>query len=130
MLRTKTENNSVRSGKHKTKKRIKKVSELHSVIYTTTKTMNEAKQIAKYLLVKRLVACANIFKINSVYRWAGKIKDDAEYGMILKTRKANIKKVINKIKEKHSYEVPCIISVPIANGNKQFLDWIAEETEI
>ncbi len=91
--------------------------------------MSEAKQIAKYLLAKRLVACANIFKINSVYRWAGKIKDDEEYGMIMKTRKANIKKIINEIKEKHSYEVPCIISVSIANGNKQFLDWIAEETE-
>ncbi|MDI6708783.1 MAG: divalent-cation tolerance protein CutA [Candidatus Thermoplasmatota archaeon] len=101
---------------------------MYSCVYVTTKAKKEAQAIAKYLLTKRLVACANIFQINSLYRWKGKLESANEYAMILKTRTANLDSVINEIKSKHSYEVPCLISFAINKGNKEFLDWICSET--
>ncbi|MEW6069058.1 MAG: divalent-cation tolerance protein CutA [Candidatus Thermoplasmatota archaeon] len=101
---------------------------MFSCVYVTTKKKSEAQSIAKHLITEKLVACANIFKINSIYRWKGKIENTDEYAMILKTRTENLDSVIKEIKRRHSYEVPCIISFTINKGNKEFLDWIWRST--
>jgi periplasmic divalent cation tolerance protein len=103
---------------------------MYSCVYVTTKTKKEAQVIARHLLARKLIACANIFKINSIYRWKGKIENAHEHAMILKTRTVTLDSVIKEIKRKHSYEVPCIISFTINKGNKEFLDWVWSETSI
>lgn len=103
---------------------------MYSFIYVTAKNMDEAKNIAGYLLKKKLIACANIFQIKSMYLWKGKIEKENEYAMILKTRKNLVKTIINEVRVKHSYDVPCIISFDIKDGNRGFLDWIKSETDV
>ena len=100
----------------------------HSVLYMTARDMDEAGRIVKRLVEKRLIACANMFPIRSIYRWKGNIEDSEEVGMLIKTKSSLVPKIIREVKLIHSYDVPCIISLKIDRGNKDFLRWISDET--
>lgn len=97
-------------------------------VYITTGTVQEAKTIARALVEERIAACANIFPVSSVYRWKGKVEEAGEAGMIVKTVEGKLDALEKRVKELHSYEVPCIISVGIGSGSKEYLDWISEST--
>ncbi|MFQ6051028.1 MAG: divalent-cation tolerance protein CutA [Candidatus Hydrothermarchaeota archaeon] len=97
-------------------------------MYITASSEEEAKKISEILLNERLAACANIFPIKSLYWWEGKITEDEEYGILIKTRKNLLEKIEKKVKEIHSYKVPCIISMSITSGSKDYLEWIDKET--
>jgi len=90
--------------------------------YITCKNKAEAKKIANQLLKKKLIACANIFPIDSLYKWKGKLQTDKEAVLLVKTTK-NIEKEVKKL---HSYECPCIIRINAA-ANKGFTDWLNAE---
>lgn len=94
-------------------------------IYITNPTKEEAKKIAKHLIEKKLIACANIFPINSLYKWEDKIKDENEFVLIAKTTEDNFEEVKNEVEEMHSYSTPCIVKIPVSS-NKKYLDWIKE----
>jgi periplasmic divalent cation tolerance protein len=96
-------------------------------IYVTCKNKKEAKAIAKELITKKLIACANIFPIESVYRWKSKIVDEKEVALICKTRGGYYNDVAKAIKRKHSYDVPCICKIK-ADANKTYGDWVYSET--
>lgn len=96
------------------------------IVYITFPSKKEAEKICQILINEKLVACANVFQISSIFRWRGKIKREKEFGTILKTKENFIKKIIKKVKELHSYKIPCIISFEIKKGNKDFLNWIDE----
>lgn len=99
------------------------------VILVTASSEEEARKIASYLVEKRLAACVNLFKdIESIYRWKGKISDEKEVLMLIKTRKKLYKSVEDEVKKLHSYEVPEIIALPIISGSKDYLYWIDSET--
>jgi len=91
--------------------------------------MEEASRIARALVEANLVACANLDVISSVYRWAGRIEEDTEVSMTCKTRTELVADVIKKVKEMHSYEIPCIISWKLDDGYGPYLDWMKKETE-
>jgi len=95
-------------------------------IYITNPTQKEARKIAKYLLEKRLIACANIFPVESLYWWQEKIANEKEFVLIVKTREKNFEKVRNEVKKIHSYSVPCIIKIPVSSNEKYF-DWLKTE---
>jgi periplasmic divalent cation tolerance protein len=95
-------------------------------VYITASTKKEAKKIAEVLVSEKLAACCNIFKIDSVYCWRGKIERAKEHGIFVKTKKSLIEKIIKRVKEIHSYSVPCILSFDVEKGNKDFLNWIDE----
>lgn len=97
------------------------------LIYITHASESEAKKISTHLVSNRFVACANIFPINSVYFWDGKLNSDNEYVSILKTRKENWKKVKKEIENIHTYEIPCIIKIPI-KANTKYIEWIYSMT--
>jgi periplasmic divalent cation tolerance protein len=100
-----------------------------NLIYITTGSMDEAKTIGKELVSSRLAACVNIIdNMNSMYWWDGEIQDDREVIIIAKTRESIVPKLIEKVKSIHSYECPCIVSLPISDGNEAFLQWVAKET--
>jgi len=94
-------------------------------IYVTNPNEKEAKKIALHLLKKRLVACTNIFPIQSSYWEKGKIENTKEVVLILKTRKENFEKVKNEIKKIHPYSVPCIIKFGV-EANKEYENWLKE----
>jgi periplasmic divalent cation tolerance protein len=99
------------------------------MVYVTCEDEEEAMTISKSLLDKRLVACANIFPIRSLYWWEGEMVDDSEVAIIMKTQKRHMERVISEVKSLHSYEVPCIEFLPIPDGNPDYLKWISDETE-
>lgn len=100
-----------------------------SIIYTTAKDEKEAKKLGRALIKERLVACVNLLPISSMYHWEGKVEENKEVGMLIKTRKRLVRKTIKRIKELHTYEVPCIVSFNLDKGNKEFLKWIKKETK-
>ena len=74
-------------------------------------------------------ACVNIIKdVESIYRWQGKIECSAEFLLIIKTNRKNLKKVFNLIAQIHPYEVPEIIALKIDQGNQKYLNWIDRVT--
>jgi periplasmic divalent cation tolerance protein len=92
--------------------------------------MVEAEKIGSMLVEKRLAACVNIFeKMTSIYRWEGKIHKEEETVIIAKTRTGLIDELTAKVREIHSYVVPCIVSLPVTGGNPDFLSWIEDETK-
>lgn len=100
------------------------------VIYITTGSVNEAKKIGRVLVEEKLVACSNIISpIRSIYSWQGKICDDKEVLMILKTRKNLFKQIAKRVETLHSYDVPEIIAMPIIEGSSKYLSWLNEETK-
>jgi periplasmic divalent cation tolerance protein len=101
----------------------------YTLIYITFPNKREAKKIAQILVKEKLAACCNIFPIESIYRWRGKIEREREFGIFVKTKTKLIDKIIKRVKELHSYETPCIISFPIEKGLKEYLNWIKKETK-
>ena len=101
---------------------------MFSVVYISSRDMNEAGDIAAVLVREKLVACANCWPITSVFRWEGAIEQGSEAAMICKTRTDLVPDVIKRVKELHSYEVPCITSWKIDTGSVGYLDWVGRET--
>jgi periplasmic divalent cation tolerance protein len=100
-----------------------------SVIYSTTDTLDTARTIARSLVKEKLVACVHIIpKIESIYRWQGKIEEANECVLIVKTTERNVQKTIQKIRSLHPYEVPEIIVFPPVGGLKEYIDYIEAET--
>ena len=105
-----------------------KTTEL-SLIYITCSNKDEARKIAKELLALKLIACANIVKdVESIYEYEGKVHDDDETILLLKTKSTLFEDIKNKVLELHSYDLPCIIEIPIRNSHKEFMHWIASNT--
>ena len=98
-------------------------------VYITNPTRKEAKKIAKHLLKKKLIACANIFPIDSLYWWEGKIVQEKEFVLIAKTKKENFEKVKREVENIHSYEIPCIVKIPVSS-NEKYYKWIKKEVKI
>lgn len=99
------------------------------LLYVTVGSADEATEIGKALVEERLVACVNILTpTQSIYRWQGEIQMDTECVMIAKTRDDLVDSATARIRALHSYDVPCVVALPIDGGNPAFLNWIVEET--
>ncbi len=100
------------------------------LLYTTAPSEEEAKRMAKELLEKGLIACANVSPISSLYRWKGKLTEEREAAMILKTRAERVEEVVRELRRVHPYELPCIVYFPVTGGLPEFLRWVEESTKI
>lgn len=99
------------------------------VVYVTAPSEDAAAVIARALIEQKLAACVNIVRnIRSIYSWQGKIEDDDEVLMIIKTQKKHFDALSEKVKELHSYDVPEIIALPIFKGSDDYLEWIKAST--
>lgn len=97
--------------------------------YVTCASREEAERIGRALVEARLAACANFFgPATAIYRWQGQIETAQETILILKTRADLVEPLIAAVKERHSYTVPCVIALPIQEGNPDYLAWLAAET--
>lgn len=96
-------------------------------IYTTHPDLETAQKISRYLLEKKLIACANILPpIQSIYSWNGKIEDSKEIAVIFKTQKPLFPACQRAIETLHPYTTPCILQIDISDGNPAYLKWINE----
>ncbi len=102
---------------------------MSSIGYVTCASEKEAEKIARVLLEKRLIACANIAPgIKSLYWWKGKVEKSQETLLLLKTTKQKQERITKEIGKAHSYELPCIEFFE-AKANKKCEKWISEETK-
>ena len=99
-------------------------------IYMTASSKAEAQKIGRALVESRLAACVNILdNMQSIYRWEEKIQEDSEVVLIAKTTETLVPRLIDKVKSLHTYDCPCIVSLPVLDGYPPFLDWIKTEVE-
>ncbi len=99
------------------------------MVSTTTESGEDAEKLARTLVDERLVACVQSIPISSVYRWKGEVESASEILLLAKTRQALADRVVARIKENHSYEVPEIVVTPISGGHQDYLNWITAETK-
>jgi len=103
------------------------VAGTHSMAFVTVPNEELAQKLARGLVEQKLAACVNIIPgIKSVYEWQGKIEQDGELLLMIKTRTSRIADVSKYVRENHSYDVAEVISTPIDNGNQPYLDWISK----
>ncbi len=100
----------------------------YCIVITTCAEKKEADHLASHLTEGKLAACVQINKITSYYTWKGKVHNETEYRLIIKTKVKFYKKIEQCIKDIHRYEVPEIIRIPVQTGLKEYLDWIDEVT--
>lgn len=95
------------------------------LVLTTAANEAESKRIAQELVERRLAACVNIIpRIQSVYRWEGKVEAVEEYLLLIKTTKSRAAKVQGAIREVHSYDLPECIVISMHGGSTEYLKWI------
>lgn len=97
------------------------------VVMVTGPNVRQYKRIARSLLEKRLVACANLVPlVHSLYHWKGKIADEKECLIILKSSRELFAALRVEVEKLHSYSVPEVIALPIIDGAPNYLNWITE----
>jgi periplasmic divalent cation tolerance protein len=99
------------------------------VVLTTLASEDEAVRLIRALLERRLVACGTILPAGrSLYRWQGKVADEREAVVLLKTRSARLESLKDAFAELHPYKVPELLAVAVEAGLDRYLDWINSET--
>ena len=97
------------------------------VIISTAATTDQASRIGQTLLEENLIACVNIIPgVKSLYRWQGKIQQDDEVVMLMKTLKDKQVAVFERIKELHDYDVPEIIALALDSIDSDYFDWLSK----
>ncbi len=96
------------------------------VVFVTAPAGHKAAAIARELVESRLAACVNLVrKVRSLYRWEGKVNDDEEDLLVIKTTRAAFPKLRDRVLAIHPYSCPEVIALPIVTGNRAYLGWIA-----
>ena len=101
------------------------------VVMTTVASADEAVALVRSLLDRRLVACGTLLPgARSLYRWEGKIADEQEVVVLLKTRSARLEALESAFAELHPYKVPELLALPVNAGLDKYLAWISAETAL
>ncbi len=99
------------------------------LVYMTASSTDEARTIGDALIEQRLAACVNILgPIQALFRWNGAVQNETETVFLAKTTEERLEALTEEVKRLHSYEVPCIVALPIVGGSADFLEWITTET--
>ena len=100
------------------------------VVFVTCGSEEEALKIAHALVEERVAACVNLVSpIRSIYRWEGKVWDENEWLLIIKTQMLRFDDLEKRVKSLHSYSIPEIIALPITKGYSSYLNWLKEMTD-
>jgi periplasmic divalent cation tolerance protein len=99
------------------------------VVFVTCGSEEEALAIGRVLVEERLAACVNLLQpVRSLYRWEGRLCDEAEWLLVAKTRASLFSALEGRVTSLHSYAVPEIIAIPIAAGHRPYLQWVVDNT--
>ena len=101
-----------------------------SLVMTSVGTEQQAVEISEELIARRLATCINIVPcLRSIYRWKGKVCEDTEYLLLIKTPEKLFEQVSSAIREYHSYELPEILAVPVTAAETNFHQWVLQMVE-
>lgn len=99
------------------------------VVLVTAPDSEIGARLARTLVEERWVACANLLpQVRSLYRWEGRVEDDPEVLLLLKTRAELVERVAERVRALHPYDVPEVIALPVTAGSAPYLQWVREET--
>ena len=99
------------------------------VVLVTASGLEEARRIGRALVDERLAACANVIgPITSIFRWDGRVQEEAEHLLLLKARRADVERLATRVRALHSYEVPEVLALDVADGAAPYLAWVREAT--
>lgn len=100
------------------------------IVFITAPGEDEAVKIGRTLVEEKLAGCVNIIKgVRSIYSWQGRIEDEKEVLMIVKTKKELFDELEKTVKLLHSYTVPEITGIKINKGSEDYLKWLNEVTK-
>ncbi|MEV7021572.1 divalent-cation tolerance protein CutA [Kitasatospora sp. NPDC093558] len=98
------------------------------VVTTTHETEDQARALASAAVRERLAACAQVYPVRSVYWWEGEVQDAEEWRIDLKTTAGLADRLGAFLAERHTYETPEVIAVPVVAGSPGYLAWVTAET--
>lgn len=99
------------------------------VVLVTAPSAEEAARMARALVEERLAACGNVVPgLRSIYRWEGKVQEEAEALLLLKTTRRRFEALRARVRSLHPYEVPEVIALPVEAGHPAYLEWLAAST--
>ena len=98
-------------------------------VYAVFANADEAGRIGRAMVDEKLAACVNLLgDVRSIYRWQGKIEDSTEFAALFKTSNEAADRLITRIAELHSYDVPCVESWPVDKVHRAYAEWVEEST--
>ncbi|MDO9119766.1 MAG: divalent-cation tolerance protein CutA [Nitrospira sp.] len=98
------------------------------VVFVTVPGLKEGSRISRAVLTSRLAACVNVIPgIRSMYQWKGKLVQEKEAMLVMKTTRLRYRKLEQKIKQLHPYELPEVIAIPLICGSSQYTEWVTRE---
>lgn len=107
------------------------MSDEYVVVLSTLPSDGEASRIAWALVEGRLAACINILPaMTSVYRWTEGVEQETEHQIVIKTTRARVPALWEKLRDLHPYDLPEFVVLPIADGSDMYLKWIGEATSV
>ena len=99
------------------------------VVLVTAPSPEVAAALARTLVEERLAACGNVLsEVRSIYRWEGQVREDAEALLVLKTTRARLEALRDRVLALHPYDVPEVLALPVEAGSPDYLAWLAGET--
>jgi periplasmic divalent cation tolerance protein len=99
------------------------------LVLITASSAQEAEKIGRHLVEERLAACVNLISpVRSLFFWEGKLSDEDEVLLVVKSRRPLFRQLVTRVQTLHSYTVPEIIAVPILEGSMSYLKWVNEVT--
>ncbi|MFI6849085.1 divalent-cation tolerance protein CutA [Kitasatospora sp. NPDC050467] len=98
------------------------------VVTTTFDAESKARTLAAAVVRERLAACAQVYPVQSVYRWADEVQESPEWRVDFKTRADLATRLTGFITGHHDYDTPEVVAVPVVTGSSAYLAWVAAET--
>jgi periplasmic divalent cation tolerance protein len=100
------------------------------IVLSTAGSADEARRIAHHLVENRLAACVNIVsRIESIYRWQGKVESSEEWLLLIKTTAGKFALVRDAIRQLHSYHLPECVAISVEDGSADYLEWIGDSVK-
>lgn len=100
------------------------------VVLTTWPTTDDPEVFARRLVEEGLAACVNVHgEMQSVFRWEGRVDASAERQLVIKTTSERVPQLLHHLKANHPYDLPEFLVLPVIDGSKDYLAWVAASTE-
>lgn len=104
---------------------------MYITVFVTVPKKEAGVELAREILKERLAACVQVKEgLTSLYWWDNEIQEDPECLLIMKTKLGLFEELAALVKNKHPYDVPEVVAMPIVTGNKEYLDWLSRETKV